>query len=175
MTAHGARDVVANIPVCIRAALCGGIEVVVVTCRPQVGKALTYGKVRLTAYPKTLRRLRATGLLEYPASHKLPFASGIRGNDDTANILPVKKMLHDLELILGLVNDHGLKLLWQNWEVPQLPTSIFGPIEIRRTQRDKMPQGPRHDIIIAFKILAPVHAPKHAGKLLSNTRLLSKN
>ena len=42
-------------------------------------------------------------------------------------------------------------------------------------EKPSWPEGPGYDIFIILKILTPVGASKHTGKLFSHTRLLSQN
>ena len=175
VAAHGPGDVVSDVPVGIGTAFGSCIEIVVVACGLEVLEALFDCHIGLAADPEPLCRLGAACLLEDPAGNKLAFASCIGCYDDALDILPVQKGLDDIVLVLALLNDHGIELLRKNRKVAQVPMSVFRPVVVGGTEGHQVPEGPGNHVVVALKVLAPVAASQHAGKLFSYTRLLSQN
>ena len=86
-------------PVCLRAAVGGGIQAVVFRAVLQFLQTFSYGLVSKRGDPQASERFRAAQKVVYPAEDKFPFTTGIGSHDDA--VTAVEHAFYDFQLFRG--------------------------------------------------------------------------
>ena len=96
---QGTAGVHAHQPVCLRAAVGGGIQAVVFRAVLQFLQTFSYGLVSKRGDPQASERFRAAQKVVYPAEDKFPFTTGIGSHDDA--VTAVEHAFYDFQLFRG--------------------------------------------------------------------------
>ena len=115
----------------------------------------------------------AVCLCKDPPCYQFSLTSGICGNDDLPDILPVKLGFHRIILLGGLAYHHQFHFLRHHGKRGKLPFGIFFIVFFRICQCYQMSQGPGHYIVFSFQGSVPLlTAVEDSGNVSGNGWLL---
>ena len=112
-------------------------------------------------------------LCKDPSGYQFSLTSGICGNDDLPDILPVKLVFYRIILFGCLANHHQFHFLWHHRKSGKFPFGIFFIVFFRICQGYQMSQCPGHYIIFSFQGSIPLLAAvKDSCDISGNRRFL---
>ena len=155
-------------PICLCPAKGRLIQVVVVSPRFQMGKAVLDGCVLHAGNPKALKRFLAARHLIDKTENQFPLAPGVGGAHKAGDIGALHQRTQGFKLLFLIVGNDVLPFLRQNWQVviaPLFETLVISP---GVSKGNKVADTPAYQIAVPLHVAVPFfvradHARNAAG------------